>query len=50
MKIEEIKDRIQYLKSELAHERYHDGWVIAGFKKELLKLNRKMKEIPEEDE
>ena len=37
----QIKDRIQYLKMELAHRHYHDGWVIKGLKEELNKLTKK---------
>tara|TARA_B100000073_G_scaffold344861_1_gene352580 strand:+ start:246 stop:380 length:135 start_codon:yes stop_codon:yes gene_type:complete len=37
---EEIKKRIKYLKSELAHEGYHDGWVIKGMREELEKLEK----------
>ncbi len=37
---EEIKKRIKYLKSELAHEGYHDGWVIKGMGEELEKLEK----------
>jgi len=33
-----LKKRITYLESELAAESRHDGYVIAGFKKELKKL------------
>ncbi len=35
--------RIEYLKTELAHSRYWDGWVVAGMKKELKELENKMK-------
>ena len=38
MELEKINKRIEYLKTELAHERYWDGWVVAGLKKELKKL------------
>ena len=37
---EEIKKRIKYLKSELAHVGYHDGWVIKGMREELEKLEK----------
>ena len=37
----QIKDRIQYLKMELAHSHYHDGWMIKGLKEELNKLTKK---------
>jgi len=45
MKLEKIKKRIKYLKTEIAHERYWDGWVIAGLKKELNLLINKIREI-----
>jgi hypothetical protein len=32
------KEYKKYLKSELSHSGFHDGWVIAGLKKELKKL------------
>ena len=34
----EIKNRINYLKTELVHHGYHDGWTIKGMKKELKEL------------
>ena len=33
----QAEERLRYLKSELAHSHYHDGWVIQGMKKELKK-------------
>ena len=41
MNRQQIKERIQYLKTELAHSHYHDGWVIKGLKEELNKLTKK---------
>ena len=38
MDLEDIKTRIKYLKEEIAHGGYHDGWVLSGFKKELKEL------------
>ena len=38
MSKEQIKDRIKYLKMELAHSHYHDGWVVQGMKDELKDL------------
>ena len=38
MKPEDIRSRIEYLKEELAHSGYHDGYVLSGMKKELKKL------------
>ena len=38
---EQIKKRIGYLKMELAHHRYHDGWTLKGMKEELKSLEKK---------
>ena len=32
---EQMKERIEYLKMELTHHGYHDGWVLKGMKAEL---------------
>ena len=50
MELEKINKRIEYLKTELAHERYWDGWVVAGLKQELKQLTKKVEEIPGKDE
>ena len=42
MNKKQIKERMRYLKTELAHSHYHDGWVIQGMKKELEKLEKKL--------
>ena len=34
----EIKNRINYLKTEVVYHGYHDGWTIKGMKKELKEL------------
>ena len=44
MNKKQLKDRIKYLKTELAHEGYHDGWVLMGMKKELKKLEGDLKD------
>ena len=44
MNKEQLKDRIKYLKSELAHEGYHDGWVLKGMKEELEVLEKTLTE------
>ena len=41
----QIKDRIEYLKMELTHEGYHDGWVLQGMKQELKKLEDKIDNV-----
>ena len=43
MNKKQIKERIRYLKMELAHERYHDGWVVVGMREELDSLEKKLK-------
>ena len=40
-KINSQQGRINYLKSELNHHGYHDGWTIDGMKKELTELTKK---------
>ena len=32
--IDRAKTRMEYLKTELAHERYWDGWSVQGMKEE----------------
>ena len=39
---EEIKKRIKYLKSELTHEGYHDGWTLKGMKDEKKWLEKEL--------
>ena len=34
-------DRIEYLKSEIAHGNYHDGWTLEGLKEHLKELEEK---------
>ena len=38
---EEIENRISYLKTELGHSGFHDGWSLTGMKKELKNLLEK---------
>ena len=45
----EIRKRIEYLRGELTHERFHDGWVVAGIKQEFKQLQKKLKEIDENE-
>jgi hypothetical protein len=40
MKLEEIKKRIEYLKTEIAHGGYWDGFALKGMKKELKNLKK----------
>ena len=43
MKKKQIKERIKYLKIEIAHAGYHDGWTLKGMKEELEWLNKELK-------
>ena len=40
--IQQVKDGLSYLKSELAHSGFHDGWVIKGLQEELNQLEAKL--------
>ena len=31
----QAEERLKYLKSELAHEGYHDGWTLKGMREEV---------------
>ena len=42
MNQKKIEERIAYLKSELAHSGFHDGWVIKGLQEELNQLEAKL--------
>ena len=37
-----IKERIEYIKSELTAEGHWDGWVVTGLKEELAELETKL--------
>ena len=43
MKIEEINKRIEYLRTEIAHGGFWDGWALNGMKKELKELEENLK-------
>tara|TARA_Y100000590_G_C15323888_1_gene865020 strand:- start:586 stop:732 length:147 start_codon:yes stop_codon:yes gene_type:complete len=43
MNQKKIEERIAYLKSELAHSGFHDGWVIKGLQEELNQLEARRK-------
>lgn len=40
-----LKQRITYLKQELAARGHQDGWLIQGLKKELVRLEKKQDNI-----
>ena len=42
MKLEKINKRIEYLKTEIAHEGFWDGYALKGMKEELLELETKL--------
>ena len=59
MKIDKVIKRIEYLKTEIAHEGYWDGWALEGMRDELSELetklyfhtrNTKIEEIIDNDE
>ena len=42
MKTEEMKKRIQYLKTEISHEGFWDGYSLKGMREELIKLETEL--------
>ena len=34
------KERLEFINMELAHERFHDGWVVQGLLKEKKELEK----------
>ena len=44
MDVEQIKKRIDYLKIEIDHGRFWDGYALNGMKKELKELEKKLSE------
>lgn len=44
-----IKERIKYLKRELIHENYWDGFTAKGFKDELKKLEEELNSLDDTD-
>ena len=45
MKLEEITKRIEYLKTEINHGGFWDGYALEGMKKELKQLTKKIEKI-----
>ena len=39
----QAKERLKYLKSELAHSHYHDGWTVKGMKEEVDWIEKELK-------
>lgn len=44
-RIEQIKKRISWLKTEITMGNYYDGWTLSGLKKELKELVQELKVI-----
>ena len=44
----QAEERLKYLKSELAHEGYHDGWTLQGMKEEVEWIEKELKRLDEE--
>lgn len=42
MKVDKVIERIQYLKMEIAHEGFWDGWSLEGMRDELSDLETKL--------
>ena len=41
----QAEERLRYLKSELAHEGYHDGWTLKGMREEVEWLEKELKKL-----
>ena len=39
----QAEERLKYLKTELAHEGYHDGWTLKGMREEVEWLEKELK-------
>ena len=44
----QAEERLKYLKSELAHEGYHDGWTLKGMREEVEWIEKELKRLDEE--
>lgn len=44
-RIEQIKERISFLKTEIAMGSYYDGWTLSGLKNELKRLIEELKTL-----
>jgi hypothetical protein len=49
MELEKINKRIQYLKIEISHGGFWDGYALEGMKKELKELTKKLQNIKEQN-
>ena len=41
----QAEERLKYLRTELAHERYWDGWSVQGMREEAEWLEKELKKI-----
>ena len=41
----QAEERLRYLKSELAHEGYHDGWTLKGMREEVEWLEKEFPQL-----
>ena len=46
----QIEKRLEYLKKEIAHEKFWDGYVMKGMKKEFKELKEQLKKMEKIDE
>tara|TARA_B100000287_G_scaffold427165_1_gene476340 strand:- start:517 stop:699 length:183 start_codon:yes stop_codon:yes gene_type:complete len=44
----QAEERLKYLKSELAHHGYHDGWTLKGMREEVEWIEKELKRLDEE--
>lgn len=44
-KIKRVKDRINWLKTQITMSGYYDGWTLNGFRKELSELIGKLSKL-----
>jgi hypothetical protein len=41
----QAEERLKYLKIEIAHEGYHDGWTLKGMREEVEWLEAQLKKL-----
>ena len=44
----QAEERLKYLKSELAHEGYHDGWTLKGMREEVEWIEKELERLDAE--
>ena len=47
--MDRIKERIEYLKTEISHAGYWDGWSVEGMKEEKEWLDQELKKLVDMD-